>query len=315
MTTATPTSFSPVGSVKNFWKRFTARSNERVGYLFILPSFLHLLLFLIIPLGFAFYLSFRAWNGPSFQNAPYIGLENYRFMLGDTRFWRAMLNSAYFTVLSVPIGLAVSLAVALVMNQALKGVNFFRTLFFMPVISSWVAVSIIWITLLDPSVGIVNYLLSLVHIPSINWLGSTVTAMPSLVLISTWKGLGYNMVIWLAGLKAVPKELYEVASIDGANGWNKFWHITLPLLTPTTIFLSITGVIGAFQVFSPIYVITKGGPMGSTDVVVYRIFQRAFAEFKMGYASAEAWVLFLIIFVITIAQFIYNRKRGIQEMF
>jgi len=300
---------------KNFWKRFTGRSNERAGYLFILPSFIHLIFFLVIPLGFSLYLSFRAWNGPSFQNAPFVGLENYRFMLGDDRFWHAMLNSAYFTVLSVPLGLAISLVVALVMNQALRGVNIFRTLFFMPVISSWVAVSIIWITLLDPNVGILNYVLSLVHLPPINWLGDPHWAMPSLVIITIWKGLGFNMIIWLAGLKAVPRELYEAAAIDGANGWNSFWHITLPLLTPTTIFLSITGVIGSFQVFSPVYVITKGGPLNSTDVVVYRIFQRAFSEFKMGYASAEAWVLFLVIFIVTIIQFIYNRKRGLQEMF
>ncbi|MGE5221596.1 MAG: carbohydrate ABC transporter permease [Omnitrophica WOR_2 bacterium] len=305
----------PIIRRKSFWKRFTGRSNEKAGYLFILPSFIHLLVFLVFPLLFSFYLSFRAWNGPSFQNAPFIGLENYRFMLGDDRFWHAMLNSAYYTVLSVPLGMAISLIVALVMNQALRGINIFRTLFFMPVISSWVAVSIIWITLLDPNVGIVNYVLSLVRLPPVNWLGDPVSAMPSLVIISIWKSLGFDMVIWLAGLKAVPRELYEVAAIDGATSWDAFWNITLPLLAPTTIFLSITGVIGSFQVFSPVYVITKGGPLNSTDVVVYRIFQRAFAEFKMGYASAEAWVLFLVIFFITVIQFIYNRRRGLEQMF
>jgi multiple sugar transport system permease protein len=315
METTFMTADSPQIKKKTFWERFKSRSNEKIGYLFILPSFVHLLIFLLIPLGFSLYLSFHAWNSPSFQKAAYIGLDNYTFMIGDTRFWNAMLNSAYFTLLSVPLGMAISLAVALVMNQALRGINIFRTLFFMPVISSWVAVSIIWITLLDPNIGVVNYVLSLVHISPINWLNSPTWAMPALVMISIWKSLGFNMVIWLAGLKAVPRELYEVAAIDGANRWNSFWHITLPLLAPTTIFLSITGVIGSFQVFSPVYVITKGGPLGSTDVVVYRIFQRAFTEFKMGYASAEAWVLFVVIFVITLIQFIYNRRRGLEQMF
>jgi multiple sugar transport system permease protein len=315
MATSELTANLPKIKEKTLWERFKSKSNEKVGYLFILPSFIHLLIFLLIPLGFSLYLSFHAWNSPSFQNAPYIGLDNYKFMIGDTRFWNAMKNSAYYTLLSVPLGMAISLGVALVMNQALRGINLFRTLFFLPVISSWVAVSIVWITLLDPNVGIVNYVLSLLHIPPVNWLGSKTWAMPALVMISIWKGLGFNMVIWLAGLKAVPRELYEVAAIDGANGWNSFWHITLPLLTPTTIFLSITGVIGSFQVFSPVYVITKGGPLDSTDVAVYRIFQRAFTEFKMGYASAEAWVLFAIIFVITVIQFIYNRRRGLEQMF
>jgi multiple sugar transport system permease protein len=298
-----------------FLKRFFSRSNERVGYLFILPSFLHLLIFLVIPLVFSLYLSFTDWNSPSIRNAPFIGLKNFEFMIGDTRFWKAMLNTAYYTILSVPLGLVISLGIALVMNMALKGQTIFRTLFFMPVISSWVAVSVIWITLLDPNAGIVNYVLGLIGIPKINWLGDPLWAMPAIVIIAIWKGAGFNMVIWLAGLKAIPQELYEAASIDGASPWQAFWGITLPLLAPTTFFLTITGVIGSFQVFSPVYVITKGGPLQSTDVVVFRIFQRAFQEFKMGYASSQAWVLFLVIFLATLLQLQINKRRDQETLF
>lgn len=297
------------------WRRFWSRSNERVGYLFILPSFIHLLIFLLIPVGFSFFLSFRDWDQPKFQDAPYIGLDNYDFLMGDKRFWHAMGNTAYYTVLSVPLGMAVSLAVAAILNQKLRGVNLFRILFFIPVISSWVAVSIIWVTLLDPNVGIVNYLLKLVGLPSVNWLGDPRSAMPSLVLISIWKGLGFQMIIWLSGLQAIPQELYEAASIDGANRWQSFWGITLPLLTPTTLFLAVTGVIGSFQVFAPVYVITKGGPLGSTDVAMFHIYQRAFQNFDFGYASAQSWVLFAVIFVATLIQLWFVRRRGEESQY
>jgi multiple sugar transport system permease protein len=291
------------------WNRFFSRSNERIGYLFILPSFLHLLFFLVIPMVFSLYLSFHNWNGPSFQNAPFIGLDNYIFMIGDKRFWNAMKNTAYYTLMAVPLGMIISLLIALVMNQNLRGVYIFRTLFFMPVISSWVAVSVIWITLLDPNVGIVNYVLRSIGLPPVNWLGDPHSAMPSLVMITIWKNAGFNMVIWLAGLQAIPRELHEAAAIDGASNLQIFRYVTLPLLSPTTFFLAITGVISSFQVFSPVYVITKGGPLDSTDVAVFRIFQRAFSEFKMGYASAQAWILFVIIFVLTLVQFLYMRHR------
>ncbi len=298
-----------------WWRHFWSRSNERVGYLFILPSFLHLILFLVVPLVFSFFLSFTDWRGTNFYNAPYVGLANYEFMLGDKRWWNAMLNSGYFTLLSVPFGMAISLLIALVMNMKLRGRYFFRTLFFMPNISSWVAVSVIWITLLDPKAGIVNYLLQSIGLPEVNWLGDPASAMPSLVLITIWKGAGFQMIIWLAGLQAIPQELYEAAAIDGANPWQSFWGLTLPLLKPTTFFLLITGVIGSFQVFSSVYVITGGGPRGATDVAVHRIYLRAFESFDMGYASALAWVLFAVIFVFTVLQVVYMRRREEEATF
>jgi len=299
---------------KGPWRKFWSLWNEKTGYLFVLPSFAHLILFLLIPLGFSLYLSFHDWNSPSFAGAPFIGLENYEFMMGDLRFWNALKNSALYTLMGVPLGMLFSLALALVMNMGLKGSYFFRTLFFLPVVSSWVAVSVIWITLLDPNAGIVNYVLSLVGITGPNWLGDPAWAMFSIVLVATWKGAGFSMVIWLAGLQGIPKDLYEAAAIDGAGPWQQLRYVTVPMLAPTTFFLLITGVIGSFQVFSPVYVMTKGGPLDSTDVVVFRIFQRAFEEFKMGYASAQAWVLFAIIFVLTLAQLWYMR-RNVEKTF
>lgn len=312
---SSPRSTPPGNFVQTAWRRFWSRSNEKAGYLFILPSLIHLIVFLVIPLVFSFFLSFRDWDRPTFTDAPYIGLENYEFLLGDRRFWQAILNSAYYTVLAVPLGMAISLGIALIMNQKLKGVNIFRTLFFMPVISSWVAVSIIWLTLLDPTVGIVNYVLGLIGLPPVNWLGNAATAMPALVIISIWKSAGFSMVIWLAGLQAIPRELYEVASIDGANRLQSFLRITLPLLAPTSFFLAITGVIGSFQVFSPVWVITKGGPLGATDVAVFHIYRRAFEAFDFGYASAQAWVLFALIFIATVLQLLYMRRRSDEILY
>lgn len=302
-------------SKQNLWTRFWSRSNERIGYLFILPSFVHLIIFLVIPLVFSLYLSLTDWRGTNWQTAPFIGLENYQFLLGDRAYWQAMRNTAYYALLSVPGGMIFSLLVALVMNQKLRGIYIFRTLFFMPVISSWVAVSVVWITLLDPNAGILNYVLRQIGIPPVNWLGDVNTAMPSIVLISIWKGLGFQMVIWLAGLQAIPVEMHEAAAIDGASRWQAFWKITLPLLTPTTFFLAITGVIGAFQVFSPVYVITEGGPRGATDVAVFHIYQRAFQVFDMGYAASQAWVLFGIIFLATVLQIWYRRRQGEETLF
>lgn len=286
------------------------RSSERAGYLFILPATLHLLLFALLPIIFSLYLSFHEWTSPSFLSAPFVGLDNYLALLSDDPFWHAMRNTAYYTILSVPLGMAVSLAMALVVNRKLRGINIFRAVFFLPVITSWVAVSVIWITLLSPDAGVVNYVLQSLGMPGQQWLDDPHWAMFAIVLINTWKSAGFSMVIWLAGLQAVPRELLEAAAIDGAGRWRQFWHVTLPLLAPTTIFLVITGVIGAFQVFTPMYVITEGGPLGATDVAVYHIYQRAFEEFSMGYASAQAWVLFAVIFLVTLLQLWFIRRRG-----
>lgn len=296
-------------AVKVGWRTFWGRWNQREGYIFVLPSFLHLLVFFLIPLGFSLWLSFHDWRGLTTRNIPFVGLENYQFMFGDTRWWNAVWNTLVYTFVSVPLGMGLSLLVAIVMNQKIPGIYAFRAMFFLPVITSWVAVSVVWLWILDGRLGLLNYALSLVGIDGPDWLSDPRTALLALILITVWKGLGFQMVIWLAGLQAIPKELYEAAIVDGANRGQQFRFITLPLLAPTTFFLLITGVIGSFQVFTPVFVLTKGGPLGSTDVAVYRIYERAFVNFDFGYASALAWVLFVFIFVATLIQLYYMRRN------
>jgi len=291
------------------WKRFWGRWNQREGYVFILPSLLHLALFFLIPLAFSLWLSFHDWRGLNTRNPPFVGLENYQFMIGDRRWWSALVNTLYFTFVSVPVGMAVSLAIALLMNLRIPGVYLFRAIFFIPVITSWVAVSVVWLWVLDGNIGLLNYGLSLIGLDGPDWLTNPRTAMLALILIATWKGAGFQMIIWLAGLQGIPREMYEAATVDGASGLQRFRFITLPLLAPTTFFLLITGVIGSFQVFTPVFVLTQGGPLGSTDVAVYRIYQRAFVNFDFGYASALAWVLFAFIFLATLIQLAYMRRN------
>ena len=293
----------------SLWRRFWGRWNQREGYVFVLPSFAHLLLFFLIPLGFSLWLSFHDWRGLVTRDIPFVGLDNYRFMLEDTRWWRAVRNTLAYTFVSVPLGMTVSLAIAIVMNQSLRGVYLFRAMFFLPVVTSWVAVSIVWLWVLDGNIGLLNYALGLIGIEGPRWLENPQTALLALILIATWKGAGFQMIIWLAGLQGVPSVLYEAAVVDGATRWQRFRFVTLPMLAPTTFFLLITGVIGSFQVFTPVFVMTQGGPRGSTDVAVYRIYERAFVSFDFGYASALAWVLFAFIFVATLIQLWYMRRN------
>jgi multiple sugar transport system permease protein len=289
---------------------FWSRQNERSGYLFVLPAGAHLIMFVVVPILFSIFLSFREWTTPRFVDAPFVGLQNYIDLFSDGPFWHAIRNTLFYTALSVPMGMAASLGLAVMVNRRLPGINVFRAVFFLPVITSWVAVSVVWITLLSPEGGLLNYLFGQVGLPGQNWLDSERWAMFALVVITIWKNAGFQMVIWLAGLQSVPTELMEAAALDGAGRVRSFIHVTLPLLFPTTFFLLVTGVIGALQVFTPMYVITEGGPLGATDVAVYHIYQRAFEEFSMGYASAQAWVLFAIIFIATLIQLWYARRRG-----
>ncbi|MGH7599941.1 MAG: extracellular solute-binding protein [bacterium] len=284
-------------------KRFTLLK----AYSFLAPSFLILTIFVFAPLCFSFYLGFHQWNIIS-PAKPFIGLENFQTLLADKIFCNALKNTAVYS-LHVPIGMAVSLAVALLMNQKFRGVNFLRTLFFLPSVSSFVAVALVWQWMYHPQFGLANYLLGLFGLPPLSWLREPSTALLSIMLMSIWMGIGYQMVIFLAGLQSIPHEFYEAARTDGANAWQRFWKITLPLLKPTTFFILVTSMIGSFQVFAFVYVMTEGGPLHSTDVVVYHIYQNAWEYLKMGYASAMSWVLFLIIMIATWVQFKFLGKR------
>lgn len=271
------------------------------GYFFLFPSMVHLLVFLFTPVVFAFYLSFHRWDIVVPQK-PFVGVENFREMLFDPLFWNALKNTLVFA-LNVPVGMTASLGVALLMNQRIRGVNLLRTLYFLPSVSSFVAIALVWRWLYNPQFGIANYALELVGLEPIGWLNSPDTAMFSVIAMTVWLGLGYQMVIFLAGLQGIPSELYEASVLDGASAWSRFRHITLPLLQPTTFFVLITSLIGAFQVFTSIYIMTGGGPARSTDVIVYHIYQAAWVSLRMGYAAAMSLVLFVIIMVATYIQF------------
>ncbi len=271
------------------------------GWTFIGPSLALLLVFSAAPLLFAFYLSVHGWNLVE-PVKPFVGLRHYVQLAGDGTFWNAAKNTLLYS-LYVPATMMLSLAVALLLNRSFRGVALLRAVFFMPYITSFVAISIVWQWMYDPEFGFINWALGLVGLGPYPWLSNPATALPALMIMAVWIHIGFQMVIFLAGLQAIPNELYEAAMIDGAGRWRRFWRITLPLLKPTTFFVLVTSIIGSFQVFTFVYVMTEGGPLRATDVIVYHIYQNAWQFLRMGYASAMSWVLFAAIFAITLLQF------------
>jgi multiple sugar transport system permease protein len=283
--------------------RNTLRGREGITfYLFVAPWLIGFLIFTIGPVIASFVLSLADYSivtPPLFK-----GFDNYRdLFLEDRLFGRSLYNTIYYVVLFVPLQITLSLGLALLLNQKVKGLAIYRTLFYIPSIVPIVANSILWIWILQPQWGLLNFLLSLVGIKGPLWLSSVAWAKPSLIMMSLW-GSGGAMIIFLAGLQGVPQHLYEAAEIDGANRWHKFWNITIPLLTPTIFFVLILGVIGSFQVFTQAYIMTGGGPADATLFYMFYLYRRAFVFYNMGYASAMAWILFLIIFVLTVIQFV-----------
>lgn len=277
------------------------------GYLFLLPSFAGLLTFVLIPILMGFVISFTNYDG--YKKLDFVGLNNYIHMFQDDYVLTSLKNNVIYTAVTVPATMIISLLLALALNMGMKGSTFFRTMIFFPTISSMVAVGIVWSLLFNPVQGPVNQLLMAVGIESPpRWLASTTWALWAIMIVAVWKQAGYYMVIFLSGLQAIPKQLYESAQIDGANSVARFFKITLPMLSPTTFMVLILSIIGSFQVFDLVSIMTDGGPGRATNVLVYRIYQEGFEYSKMGYASAIAYFLFLIIFVITLIQF-----RGQQK--
>jgi multiple sugar transport system permease protein len=272
------------------------------GWLFVGPVVLGTLIFNVLPLFPTVYASFTTWNG--LGNLQWVGLANYQkiFAGRDPVLLVSLKNTIIFTIGYVPVAILVGLGLALLANQQLRGIVVFRALFFLPVITSVVAVGIVWRWIFSSPFGVMNWSLAQVGVSGPRWLGDPVWAMIAVILVSVWQVMGYNMVILLAGLQGVPQELLEAASIDGAGRVRRFWHITVPLLTPTIFFLSIIAVINSFQVFGLIYVMTGGGPGSSTNVYVYYLWKEAFQLREMGYAAAMSWLLFLVILVITLVQ-------------
>lgn len=278
-----------------------AKNEERWGYLFILPWLLGFLIFVLAPVVASFYLSFSDYE--LFLPPRLVGWENYRtLILEDPLFWKSLYNTLYYTVFAVPLGVIGSLLIAVLLNQELRGITIYRTVYYLPAVTSGVAVSLLWVWLFNPQFGLINAILARFGIPGPGWLVDPVWAKPSLILMSLW-GVGGGMVIYLAGLQGIPVQLYEAAEIDGANTWTKFWKITLPMLSPVIFFNLIMGIINSFQVFTQAYVMTGGGPGDATTFYVLYLFRNAFNLLRMGYASAMAWILFIIVLVLTLLQF------------
>lgn len=282
------------------------RQEERWAYLFLLPQYLGLLCFVLGPVVVTLFLSFSEWN----LVAPprWIGLQNYQVSFQTDVFWQTWRNTIYYVVVSVAGGIVFSLALALALNEKLRGVTLYRGIYFLPVVTSAVAVSMVWRWLYNPEFGLFNAVLTTIGLPTLPWLNSLKWAMPSVIIMSIWQTVGYNMVIFLAGLQGIADQFYEAAEMDGATAWQKFRHITLPLLSPTTFFILITATIGAFQAFNQIYIMTNGGPANATRVILLHIYILAFRLFKIGEASAVSWVLFLILFILTLINFFVARK-------
>ncbi|MBV6491070.1 MAG: Lactose transport system permease protein LacF [Fimbriimonadaceae bacterium] len=284
------------------------RRESRLGWLFVAPATLHLIVFALFPMGFALYISLFKWR--LFKDSPeFVFLQNYVWSFTEGPFWSALWNSFRYTAVSVPAGMAVALGVALLVNQKLRGVTIFRTLYYIPAISSGVAVSMLWIYVFLPETGMLNLLLRMIGVRSIAFLQDSTWAMWALAFMSIWTGLGPKMVLYLAGLVGIPQSLYEAAELDGAGKLRSFWSVTLPMLAPTTIFVLITSTIGAMQVFTPVYMMTKGGPEDSTDVVGYHIYTEAWVNFNTGLASAKSFVLLVIIGGISLLQFRLMRRQ------
>ena len=277
------------------------------AYLFLAPGLLHFAIFTVFAVTFAFYISFHEWNIIK-PDKPYVGLENYLKLFQDPRFIRAVTNTLTFMV-GIPLGLASGLSVALLLNTKVRGQAIYRTLFYIPVVTPLVVSSIIWKWVYQGDYGLLNYYLLKLGIieHKITWLADPNLALPALIIMMVWGGTGGTMVIYLAGLQSIPEEMYDSAKVDGANALQRLFYITIPLLRPTTFFLFITSVIGTFQIFTEVYIMTNGGPLNRTTTVGYYLYTKAFRELNMGYATAMAFVLFAMIFVFTLLQWKYTR--------
>lgn len=272
-----------------------------VSYLFLLPSLSVFLFFLVLPILYALYLSLQEWM---IMTPPhFVGLANYRALWQDKLFHQSLLNTVFYSAMFVPAVAILPMIVATILNSNLRGRTIFRGIYYIPVISATVVVALIWKWIYHGSLGLLNLALQwLGFTPPETWLGSVHYALPAIAVMAVWQSTGYYMVLYLAGLQSIPESLYEAAKLDGANRWSLFWHITLPLLRPITVLVIVLATIGSFQVFDAIYVMTGGGPASATTTIVWLIFINAFESFRMGYAAAMGYFLFIVIFALSLVQ-------------
>lgn len=288
------------------------KTNLYTPWLFLTPALVTLLTFFFLPVLAALVMSttdFDIYALGNWQRTRFVFLQNYQRILNDPLFWKALFNTGYFVLIGVPLTIAAALGAAIALNsKLLRFKKIFRLAFFMPVVTTLVAVAVVWRYLYHPRHGFINYGLSFFGIAPIDWLGDPFWAMPALILLAVWKNFGYSMMIFLAGLQAIPESLYEAASIDGASRWRQHLHVTIPQLAPTTFFVSIITVIGYFQFFAEPYVMTQGGPVNSTLSVVLYLYQQGFRWWQMGYSTAIAFVMFLLIVGVAMVQSMVRRR-------
>ena len=289
-------------------------SDQKWSFLFIAPVVLLFIVFVLGPLVASFYWSFTEYNG---IHAPkWVGLANYKTILfDDARFWKSIRNTIFYTVGVIPLGVVLSLFLAMAVDQKIKFKSFFSMVYFIPAVTSVIALSVIWKWMFaGGKYGLINYCLIAMGFKPVDWLMSTTWTMPAIMIMSIWAGVGYNMILFLAGLQTIPKTVYEAADIDGANIWDKFRYITLPLLKPTMVFVVIMGFIASFQVFERIYIMTEsefgiGGVLDSALTVVAYLYDMGFRKFQMGYASALGYIIFAVVFIITILNIKFIKSK------
>ncbi|MFD1543348.1 carbohydrate ABC transporter permease [Nonomuraea guangzhouensis] len=282
------------------------------AYLFIGPSLLGVLAFLLLPMVIVFVLSFFHWE--LLSPPTFAGLDNYRRLAGDGESWHSLGITVVYVLLCIPLQTVLALVLALLLNQRIKGVRVFRSLFVVPWMATPIVMGLVWNWIFDPRDGAINSALALIGVTGPDWLSDATWALPAVALVNVWQYTGYNMLFFLAGLQGIPKELYDAAATDGATPRQRFWRVTLPLLNPTMFFVMVTNLIGAFQVFDTVFVMTNGGPSQSTEVINFKIFGTAFKEFDFGYASTLSMLLFAVILGVTLVQVRFFGKRTTYDM-
>lgn len=292
--------------IRKFWINLS-NSQTSAAWVFVFPALLGMLIFIIIPIFFSFGLSFAKWD--LLNPIQFVGLDNYKEIFTEPLFGKILLNTVVFALATSVFGVIIPLILAAIMNNKIRGTDFFKTAYFLPFITPMIVIGIVWEWIFDPNIGLLNKVLQ-VHI---NWLYDPHWAMPALIIVSVWKLIGYNMIIFLSGFSGISNSMFEAAKIDGANPVETFFYITIPLLSPTIFFVVIITAVSSFQVFDLIYLMTQGGPLDSTNVLVYAIYKNAFEYFNAGKASAIAYVLFVIILVLTLLQWNMRKKLVYNE--
>ncbi|WP_329254554.1 sugar ABC transporter permease [Actinoallomurus sp. NBC_01490] len=286
--------------------------SDRYAYLFVAPSLFGVCAFLLLPLLIVLGLSLFHWE--LLSEPTFAGLANYRRLAGDGGTWHSVWLTVLFVLLCIPLQTVLALLLALLLNQRIRGVRLFRALFVVPWMATPIVMGLVWTWIFDPRDGALNRLLDLAGVRGPNWLTDPAWALPSVALVNVWQYTGYTMLFFLAGLQGIPQELYDAAATDGANPVQRFFRITLPLLNPTMFFVTVTNLVGAFQVFDTVYAMTDGGPSQSTEVLNFRIFETAFRQFDFGYASTLAALLFVLILAVTLVQVRFFTKRTTYDL-